>query len=80
MSQHPTICPRCGGTDFEGRDVDQERIGPDGESIPIFYTVHICKFCGLYYSGYTGEWLVDCKDWRDEATATSYNDSLRQES
>ena len=54
-------CPRCGGSVF--REID---CGPDSWDDDVSYTSFICKDCGLYYSGWTQKWLIDCENWTDE--------------
>lgn len=60
-------CPRCNGNDFR-----QVECGPDSYEDDIFYMSTICNNCGLYYSGWTGKWLVDVEGWRDEEDAEEF--------
>lgn len=62
MSHDDLICPRCGGREF--RELD---CGPDSWEDDIYYISHLCQACGLYYSGWTERWLIDCDTWQDEA-------------
>ena len=61
------ICPRCGNTEFSEREC-----GPDTYDADITYTSWICTQCGLWYSGWTGQWLIDCESWRDEQDCEEY--------
>ncbi|GEM_PF-5471208 len=60
-------CPRCGVMEYYEIDC-----GPDGYDDDITYTSEICKNCGLYKSGWTGKWLIDCEGWGDEEGAEEY--------
>lgn len=60
-------CPRCGGVEF--RELD---CGPDTYDDDITWTSQICESCGLYHSGWTGKWLVDCTAWSDEGDSKEY--------
>ena len=60
-------CPRCESEDFKEIDC-----GPDTYEDDISYTSEICKKCGLYHSGWTDKWLVDCEGWRDEEDAKEF--------
>ena len=62
-----TICPRCGGEVFKEIDC-----GPDSYDDDFFYISKICKKCGLYNSGWTDKWFIDCKNWRDEEDAEEF--------
>ena len=62
-----TKCPRCGGTEFNEFDC-----GPDSYDDDIAYTSETCKTCGLYHSGWTDKWLIECENWRDEENAEEY--------
>lgn len=68
------VCPRCGGTDF--REID---CGPDGYEDDIVYSSDICTSCGLYHSGWSLLWLIDCDNWQDEDGATEFRDETRDE-
>ena len=61
------VCPRCGSKEFEERDC-----GPDSYEDDISYTSDVCVSCGLWHSGWTDTWLVDCDSWRDEEYAEEY--------
>ncbi len=61
------ICPRCGGNDFYEIDC-----GPDGYDDDITYGSNICNKCGLYHSGWTDKWLVDCDNWTEEEDAAEF--------
>jgi len=63
-------CPRCQGEEFKEIDC-----GPDSD---IFYTSEICNRCGLYHSGWTDKWLIDCENWRDEEDAKEFSLSKTQ--
>ena len=65
------ICPRCKGTEFKEIDC-----GPDGYEDDIFYLSDICKKCGLYFSGWTNKWYIDCDNWTDEEDSEEYEESL----
>ena len=69
-----TKCPRCGGTAF--REID---CGPDGYNDDITYTSEICEACGLYLSGWTNKWLVDCACWTEEEDAKEFIAQLTRE-
>jgi ribosomal protein S27AE len=60
-------CPRCGGLEF--REVE---CGPDNYENDITYRSDICSNCGLYYSGWSNKWLVDCENWLNEEGAEEY--------
>ena len=62
-------CPRCGFEKFTEIDC-----GPDGYDDDITYTSEICEKCGLYHSGWTDKWLIDCEYWTDEEEAIEYED------
>jgi hypothetical protein len=62
-------CPRCGNDKFNEVDC-----GPDSYDDDIFYISYICKQCGLYNSGWTDKWLIDCECWQDEEEAKEYNE------
>jgi hypothetical protein len=61
------VCPRCKSKDF--REVD---CGPDSWDDDIAYTSEICQKCGLYLSGWTDKWLIDCESWIEEETSEEY--------
>lgn len=60
-------CPRCGCEEFEEHDC-----GPDNWDDDIFYLSYACKRCGLWYSGWTNKWLINCESWRDEEDAEEF--------
>jgi hypothetical protein len=63
-------CPRCGGVEFDEIDC-----GPDGWDDDITWSSEICCKCGLYHSGWTDQWLLDCQNWWDEEDAEEYKES-----
>lgn len=65
--ENELICPRCGGKQFEQIDC-----GPDGYEDDITYISDICEGCGLYHSGWTDTWLIDCNSWQEEESADEY--------
>lgn len=67
MKDKALKCPRCGGTQF--RELD---CGPDSYDDDIVYVSQVCIGCGLYHSGWTDKWLIDCASWRDEDDAKEY--------
>ena len=64
-------CPRCGGEDF--RTVD---CGPDTYDDDITYTSEICNKCGLWYSGWTDKWLINCEYWQEEEDSKEFQAPL----
>ena len=60
-------CPRCNGEKF--REID---CGPDSYEDDISYVSELCEKCGLYHSGWTGKWLIDCENWIDEEDAEEF--------
>lgn len=63
-----SACPRCGGQEFGEREC-----GPDSYEDDITYTSDVCTRCGLWHSGWTDRWLVDCDTWLDEEGAEEYS-------
>ena len=60
-------CPRCHGTGFIEHDC-----GPDTYDDDISYISFSCRNCGLWYSGWTDKWLIDCDGWRDEENGKEF--------
>jgi len=67
MGNGETMCPRCGGKEFIEHDC-----GPDGYDDDVTWSAEECKKCGLWYSSWRDEWLVDVSSWVDEEDAKIY--------
>lgn len=61
------LCPRCGSTQFDEHDC-----GADSYESDITWTAYECRTCGLWYSGWRDEWLIDVASWQDEDGATEF--------
>ncbi len=62
-------CPRCKTEQFKEIDC-----GPDSYEDDIFYISYICIKCGLYNSGWTDKWLIECSSWIEEEDAEEYKE------
>lgn len=57
-------CPRCNNEKFE-----EISCGSDSFEDDITWTSYKCIECGLWYSNWKDEWLIDVEFWQDEENA-----------
>ena len=62
------VCPRCGGKEFT-----EAICGPDSVEDDISYTSDVCVNCGLWHSGWTDRWLIDCVSCPAELAVRIYD-------